>query len=201
MFTSLVVPPYAFQSLPSSLRLATFVAGCTSVTEQVTSLSFSDIDSQPWFQRKPHIVVSLLYRPRNAPSMYTSSRAWDKHRPHRNPPKKALLKRSNFGSSRSAQVVRGPPREFSTLHVPLILLLFNKNRSAGPMARRLTTNQEIAGSIPASINDNSSSNGVDLYILLSEPEWSFCTHPTANTEVTLSGPHVFCADEGDQRCI
>jgi hypothetical protein len=26
------------------------------------------------------------------------------------------------------------------------------NRSAGPMARRLTTNQEIAGSIPASIN-------------------------------------------------
>jgi hypothetical protein len=69
------------------------------------------------------------------------------------------------------------------------------------MARRLTTNQEIAGSIPASINDNTSSNGVDLLALLSEPEWSFCTHPTANTEVTLSGPHVFCADEGDQRCI
>jgi hypothetical protein len=29
------------------------------------------------------------------------------------------------------------------------------NRSAGPMARRLTTNQEIAGSIPASINSES----------------------------------------------
>jgi hypothetical protein len=114
MFTSLVVPPYAFQSLPSSLRLATFVAGCTSVTEQVTSLSFSDIDSQPWFQHKPHIVVSLLYRPRNAPSMYTSSRAWDKHRPHRNPPKKALLKRSNFGSSVSPSCPRTTERIFNT---------------------------------------------------------------------------------------
>jgi hypothetical protein len=30
--------------------------------------------------------------------------------------------------------------------------LIISNRSAGPMARRLTTNQEIAGSIPASIN-------------------------------------------------
>ena len=30
------------------------------------------------------------------------------------------------------------------------------NRSAGPMARRLTTNQEIAGSIPASINNTPS---------------------------------------------
>ena len=29
------------------------------------------------------------------------------------------------------------------------------NRSAGPMARRLTTNQEIAGSIPASIKISS----------------------------------------------
>ena len=32
-----------------------------------------------------------------------------------------------------------------------------RNRSAGPMARRLTTNQEIAGSIPASIKISSSS--------------------------------------------
>jgi hypothetical protein len=30
--------------------------------------------------------------------------------------------------------------------------MFSSERSAGPMARRLTTNQEIAGSIPASIN-------------------------------------------------
>ncbi|KAJ5173732.1 uncharacterized protein N7500_001663 [Penicillium coprophilum] len=28
----------------------------------------------------------------------------------------------------------------------------NSSRPAGPMARRLTTNQEIAGSIPASVN-------------------------------------------------
>ena len=35
---------------------------------------------------------------------------------------------------------------------PLLGCYFNNHRSAGPMARRLTTNQEIAGSIPASIN-------------------------------------------------
>jgi hypothetical protein len=38
------------------------------------------------------------------------------------------------------------------VHNPFFCFSFNNNRSAGPMARRLTTNQEIAGSIPASIN-------------------------------------------------
>jgi hypothetical protein len=33
------------------------------------------------------------------------------------------------------------------------IMSFFSLRSAGPMARRLTTNQEIAGSIPASINE------------------------------------------------
>ena len=41
----------------------------------------------------------------------------------------------------------------NTLHRFVKRLLFNNHRSAGPMARRLTTNQEIAGSIPASINN------------------------------------------------
>jgi hypothetical protein len=57
--------------------------------------------------------------------------------------------RDNFGTAR-------PPQDrvfFNTMvQVPLLMFLFNNHRSAGPMARRLTTNQEIAGSIPASIN-------------------------------------------------
>jgi ABC-type bacteriocin/lantibiotic exporter with double-glycine peptidase domain len=38
------------------------------------------------------------------------------------------------------------------VHITQLSSSFINNRSAGPMARRLTTNQEIAGSIPASIN-------------------------------------------------
>jgi hypothetical protein len=44
---------------------------------------------------------------------------------------------------------------------------FNNHRSAGPMARRLTTNQEIAGSIPASINIQLLlSEGISLLLFL-----------------------------------
>ncbi|KAE8405511.1 hypothetical protein BDV37DRAFT_89019 [Aspergillus pseudonomiae] len=35
---------------------------------------------------------------------------------------------------------------------PVKVSLCQQSRPAGPMARRLTTNQEIAGSIPASVN-------------------------------------------------
>jgi hypothetical protein len=37
------------------------------------------------------------------------------------------------------------------VHSMFCCIFFSNDRSAGPMARRLTTNQEIAGSIPASI--------------------------------------------------
>lgn len=47
------------------------------------------------------------------------------------------------------------------------------NRSAGPMARRLTTNQEIAGSIPASIN-NMSTQKLNIFCFSCMTSKSFC---------------------------
>jgi hypothetical protein len=51
------------------------------------------------------------------------------------------------------QRVKTFDQDFDQLHRFANHLHFNNHRSAGPMARRLTTNQEIAGSIPASIKN------------------------------------------------
>ena len=73
---------------------------------------------------------------------------------------------ANSGHFRDISAAEAFCREeifFDTMVQQLVLqCLFNNHRSAGPMARRLTTNQEIAGSIPASINIHPPSKGGSL---------------------------------------
>jgi hypothetical protein len=88
-------------------------------------------------------------------SIKSMGQAWSSSEPSEESPDWTVI-------LRTLSAFAGFLRKFFILHERMNFSCFNNNRSAGPMARRLTTNQEIAGSIPASINETSSFVGGSL---------------------------------------
>jgi hypothetical protein len=114
----------------------------------------------------PHPPKGNIMTPSRAESRVTMSNQPPPDLTHRMPPKKCLFDSARtppvtFGTSRLCWLNppggchRSLPKRFRPPKFATICSTFRRlhssNRSAGPMARRLTTNQEIAGSIPASI--------------------------------------------------